>query len=202
MADAFRKYGVDMYIGGHGHSYWREDVSRWGDGVVHIMVGGAGNEEMRYPEDQFDPVYFPEPIMSAPQDMGGKSKMIYDMHAGHAKTFYDKCRQWCMSPEVRYSYEYMSSQSFQEDLANAGLITSKEFIFHSPEDFLLRVLGKNDNVDPCIHCGEHGNPEDPSPLVTNFNMALGKLDIDGNRLTWTLHRAPNGEILDQIVLQK
>lgn len=49
----FKSYGVDMYFAGHGHSYTRHDASAFGDGTVHIMVGGAGCDEMLFPPDQF-----------------------------------------------------------------------------------------------------------------------------------------------------
>lgn len=203
LIDAFRKYGVDLFLGGHGHSYIRDDISRWGDDVVHIMVGGAGNEEMRFPEDQFDPLHFPEPIMTAPQVIGnGKSKKVYDMHAGHEDASYERCRKWCMHPEVRFGYEHMKTDNFKTEWTNAGVITDKEFLFETPEDFLYRVLGKTDVHDPCDLCGEPGNPENPPPVFTNANMALGKLDVDGDTLTWSLLRAPDGEVLDRIILKK
>ena len=44
----FKKYGVDMYLAGHGHSYSRGAAV---DGTTYIMAGGAGCDEMTYVED-------------------------------------------------------------------------------------------------------------------------------------------------------
>lgn len=42
----FKEHGVAFYFAGHGHSYLRQQQSSWGDGAVHVMVGGAGCDEM------------------------------------------------------------------------------------------------------------------------------------------------------------
>lgn len=44
----FAKYGVDLYVAGHGHSYSRGVPH---DGTTYIMVGGAGCDEMPAPKD-------------------------------------------------------------------------------------------------------------------------------------------------------
>eukprot|EP01035_Chromulina_nebulosa_P020343 gene20343-26406_t len=55
MEDLFYKYGVDIYFSGHVHSYERDYPVYQGvpeytytnpSSTVHIMVGGAGNDEM------------------------------------------------------------------------------------------------------------------------------------------------------------
>ena len=48
----FQASGVDAYFAGHTHSYLRFDASAYGDGAAHIVVGGAGCEEMATPSDQ------------------------------------------------------------------------------------------------------------------------------------------------------
>ena len=76
----FKKYAVDAYFFGHGHSYARYDAAAYGDGTVHVMVGGAGCEEMPYPSDQV-----------AAADAPG-----YDAAAA--------CAQWCNDAGVRKSF--------------------------------------------------------------------------------------------------
>lgn len=56
LVDLFARYKVAFYFCGHGHTYNRHLASDWGDGAVHIMSGGAGNDETPFPPDQFDPV--------------------------------------------------------------------------------------------------------------------------------------------------
>lgn len=52
----FREHGVDMYLSGHVHSYERTLAVHGGavaeDGIPHIMIGGAGNSEMRVDEER------------------------------------------------------------------------------------------------------------------------------------------------------
>jgi hypothetical protein len=43
----FEKYGVDLYVAGHGHSYARSVPV---NNVTYVMVGGAGCDEMPYPD--------------------------------------------------------------------------------------------------------------------------------------------------------
>lgn len=43
--DLFTKYGVDLYLAGHGHSYSRASPYK---GTLYIMAGGAGCDEMSY----------------------------------------------------------------------------------------------------------------------------------------------------------
>lgn len=45
-APLFRKYGVDLYVSGHGHFYTRGAPV---DGTTYIMAGGAGCDEMPSP---------------------------------------------------------------------------------------------------------------------------------------------------------
>ena len=45
----FAKYGVDLYVAGHGHSYTRGSPV---DGTTYIMAGGAGCDEMNYLESE------------------------------------------------------------------------------------------------------------------------------------------------------
>lgn len=47
MNDLFVKYGVSMYFAGHSHSYSRYDAEDH-EGIIHVTVGGAGCEEMRF----------------------------------------------------------------------------------------------------------------------------------------------------------
>ncbi len=75
LAVLFAKYGVDLYVSGHKHSYKREGNGSWNDGATHITVGGAGCEEMPTPADQPNP----------PQ----------------GQTHLEACMVWCMNPAVR-----------------------------------------------------------------------------------------------------
>jgi hypothetical protein len=43
---------VDLYLCGHGHTYIRYNADAFGDGATHIMTGGAGSDETRWPADQ------------------------------------------------------------------------------------------------------------------------------------------------------
>lgn len=45
--ELFSKYGVDLYVAGHGHSYTRGTPV---NGTTYIMAGGAGCDEMSYLE--------------------------------------------------------------------------------------------------------------------------------------------------------
>lgn len=84
MIALFAKYGVDVFFAGHAHSYSRFNVSAWGDGTLHITVGGAGCDEMPWPADQLAPVARP-----LPEDVG---------------TAVAACRAWCARPEVLAGY--------------------------------------------------------------------------------------------------
>lgn len=53
LAALFKSAGVAFYFAGHGHSYTRFDPSAWDSGAVHVMVGGAGCDEMPFPSDQW-----------------------------------------------------------------------------------------------------------------------------------------------------
>ena len=54
LESLFEKYGVAMYFAGHAHSYSRYAASAHG-GCVHVTVGGAGCEEMKFAEDNPTP---------------------------------------------------------------------------------------------------------------------------------------------------
>ncbi|RYY84933.1 hypothetical protein EON63_08285 [archaeon] len=56
MEDLFYKYGVDVYFAGHVHSYERDYPVYQGQveksyanpsATTHLLIGGAGNDEMR-----------------------------------------------------------------------------------------------------------------------------------------------------------
>ena len=52
LLSLFKEHGVAFYFAGHGHTYNRADNASWDDGsTVHIMVGGAGNDETPFPAD-------------------------------------------------------------------------------------------------------------------------------------------------------
>jgi len=74
----FAKYRVDLYVCGHGHSYTRWSPDTFGDNTTHIMVGGAGCDEMPYPSDQHTP--------DVEED--GVSGLL-------------ACNVWCHKPQVR-----------------------------------------------------------------------------------------------------
>ena len=78
----FEKHGVDAYFAGHGHSYYRYDASAFGDGAIHIMVGGAGCDEMPWPSDQL-----------------ATGAMDED-----ALTPSAACAAWCAKPSVRRAF--------------------------------------------------------------------------------------------------
>jgi hypothetical protein len=80
LISLFLKYNVSFYFAGHGHSYNRHDISDWGDQTIHIMAGGAGNDETLYPSDQFDDV----------ENMK-ENKM----------TASESCDNWCQSPYIQ-----------------------------------------------------------------------------------------------------
>ena len=68
-----------MYFAGHAHSYSRFDASAYGDGATHITVGGAGCDEMPFPQDQMD----------------------NDVTALKVGT---SCTEWCARAEIREGY--------------------------------------------------------------------------------------------------
>ena len=148
----FKTYGVDLYLAGHGHSYYRQPISAFGDNTIHIMVGGAGCDEMPYPSDQLTPTV-EETTMSP----------------------LESCQTWCMKNAVRKGFmDY-----------NTTIV--------SPEN------------EPCRYCTADGRNVD-GPVYVSDNMAIGLLDMDFNAttsiLTWTLLRAPDGLVLDTLVLTK
>ena len=79
----FQANGVDMYFAGHTHSYLRFDATAYGDGTVHVVVGGAGCEEMAVPSDQ----------LAAPRAAGAPD---YDAAAA--------CAAWCGDARVRAGF--------------------------------------------------------------------------------------------------
>jgi hypothetical protein len=81
VVELFARYGVDLYLCGHGHSYARFDKSTYGDNATHIMVGGAGCDEMPYPSDQH--------AASVDEE---------------AMTPLEACTAWCTRPEVRHAF--------------------------------------------------------------------------------------------------
>jgi len=147
----FAKHGVDLYLAGHGHSYYRYDKSAFGDNTVHVMVGGAGCDEMPAPADQATPP-------GAPMDE--------DSFASPRAA----CEAWCARPAVRKGFEF------------AGAV--------APE------------ADPCRYCARGA----ASPLYVSDNMAIGRLEVaaaaGASTLTWELLRAPDGRVLDTLVLSK
>lgn len=76
----FKQHGVSFYFAGHGHSYLRASTDTWGDGTVHVMVGGAGCDEMPYPADQDN----------ATSRVGVPAA--------------EACARWCSDPVVRASF--------------------------------------------------------------------------------------------------
>jgi len=178
----FGKYGVDMYFAGHGHSYYRQPASAYGDGAVHVMVGGAGCDEMPWPADQ----------LAAPADLA---------EAAFA-TPRAACEAWCARPAVRRAFAAKHWQAAHADAdtsagagpgagagAGAGAATGEV----KPED------------DPCRYCTAGGRNA-AGPEYVSDNMAIGKLKVEAvgatSTLTWQLLRAPDGAVLDTLVLTK
>ena len=77
----FKKYGVDLYIVGHGHSYYRQPITAYGDNTIHIMAGGSGCDEMPFPNDQFTPTVDEDTM-----------------------TPLAACQAWCVKPSVRSGF--------------------------------------------------------------------------------------------------
>lgn len=125
----FKKYGVNMYFAGHGHTYIRYDQAAWGDNTIHIMPGASGNDETEFPADQFDPI--PE----------GRSAA-------------ESCQAWCTSAAVVEVNKKLSdpcghcinkegvSPIFQTDKMSLGVLTatttSLEWkLYRAPDGVLL-----------------------------------------------------------------
>jgi hypothetical protein len=148
----FKQYSVDAYFAGHGHSYYRYGAQAFGDGTVHIMVGGAGCDEMPWPADQLAAAGTPmdeEALYASPRAA---------------------CESWCERRAVRRAFAVNGSVP--------------------PE------------ADPCRYCSRGA----ASPLYVSDNMAIGRLELSASAttstLSWTLLRAPDGRVLDTLVLTK
>lgn len=87
VASLFKQFGVDVYFAGHTHSYARYDPSAYGDGAVHVTVGGAGCDEMPYPPDQLLPL-----------------SQLSEHAEGVTGT--EACRAWCADPAVRAGFAH------------------------------------------------------------------------------------------------
>ena len=83
----FDKYGVDLYVGGHGHSYARYDGSQWATNFSHIMVGSAGCDSMPYPRDQ---------AADASALAADRQRVLSDPQTA--------CETWCADPRVRAAF--------------------------------------------------------------------------------------------------
>jgi len=104
LTTLFSTYGVAMYFAGHGHSYSRYDPTAWGTGAVHIMVGGAGCDEMPYPPDQFNvssdrvcDAWCLDPVVRAAFAQHGGPRPLTEIAAGAVSG--DPCR-YCGGSKV------------------------------------------------------------------------------------------------------
>lgn len=176
----FGKYNVDMYFAGHGHSYTRYNVSAYGDNTVHIMVGGAGCDEMPYPTDQFVPTV--------------EELDEYKLFNNNGTA---SCYNWCTNPQVRQVYAGMA----HTDHTVQHIIDTLDGAFDNKNEETASATTDNSNddvpsdIDPCRYCANN-------PVYASDNMAIGYLQIQGNSLTWQLLRAPDGLVLDSITLRK
>lgn len=155
----FKQYNVSMYFAGHTHSYLRYDKSAFNGVTAHVVVGGAGCDEMPYPSDQ----------LAAYEEM--------EEHQPGASPA-SLCKAWCQKPDVRagFSVPTLTTADASGTVA-AGLHT-----------------------DPCSLCTSARTGQDP--LYVSDNMAIGVLQASPTQLQWQLLRAPDGLVLDTLVITK
>ena len=61
-----------------------------------------------------------------------------------------------------------------------------------------RAFTPDATSDPCRYCLHEG----AEPLYVSDNMAIGRLSMSPGTLKWELLRAPEGTVLDTLVLNK
>lgn len=149
LLSLFKAAQVDLYLAGHGHSYTRYDSAAWGDGVVHIMAGGAGCDEMGWPE----PTAATATADSTPL------------------TPSEACATWCTSFEAAHQ-------------VNARRASAKYNI------------GDTEPERACHFCKANG----ADPVAVSNKYAAGLVAVSQEALTFTLHNAPDGTIIDTIII--
>jgi hypothetical protein len=128
----FKRYGVAMYFAGHGHSYTRFDKGAWGDDAVHVMAGGAGNDETLFPPDQFDPID----------------------SATNTTTPLEDCLAWCARQKA-FTASLAAVSTAAVAVEEGGVEGGGGASLSIPSE------GSDSHGDPCVHCSPPGLGADP-----------------------------------------
>lgn len=187
----FKQYGVSFYFAGHGHSYTRFDAAAWGDGAVHVMAGGAGNEETEFPADQFDTENDTQKKVEKQRESRGKGL--------------GPCEFWCAriggttlaAPATPAAGSPPATPPPNEGAPEREAQASAAKPRASEADSCGN--GNDPLNNPCRHCSPPGVGP---PAAATDKLALGVLTATTTSLEWRLLRAPDGAVLDTVTLTR